>query len=329
MPILTRRKFVALSGAAGLTMTAPGCRQQNAEAGYPRRDIEFIVPYGPGGGFDTFARVVSPVMERYLPNHVNIVPLNVPTGGGGKALIDVYRGRPDGYTIGAVNIPGALILQERQNARLFDVYEFSWLGSIGPGDTYAIGVAADSPIRSVEDLQALSEEREVSFTCTGPEGTSYMATVIACHLLNIRGKYIIGYAGSADYIVAAMRGDSDAMIAVNSSLRHYLGDGGVRIIATFERNSTLPGVPDASDLGQPELSQMTIERMVAGPPDLPEDIRQTLTDALDNSVRDPEVVEWAASVGLPWEPNPPGEADRIFREQAAFFDKWKNVLTDA
>ena len=268
-------------------------------------------------------------MERYLPNPVDIIPLNVPTGGGGKALIDMQRERPDGYTIGVFPIPGALILQERQNGRRFNLYDFSWIGSIGPGDTYAMGVRTESPIQSVADMQELSKTREVSFTSTGLDGTSYMATVIACHLLGINAKQIIGYGGSADYIVGAIRGDADAVIAANSSLRRYQGEGGIRIIATFENESTLPGVPDAPALGQPELAQITIERMVAGPPGLPADIRTLLTDALDRAVRDPEVVSWAQSVGVPWAPNPPGQADRVFREQAAFFDKWKTVLTDS
>jgi tripartite-type tricarboxylate transporter receptor subunit TctC len=326
MSDITRRAVLASTGAAGISLALRN--KSHAAAAYPSRDIEFVVPYGPGGGFDTFARVVAPVMERYLPNRVNVVPLNVPTGGGGKALIDMQRERPDGYTIGVFPIPGALILQEKQGGR-FNLNEFSWLGSIGPGDTYALGVAANSDIYSVADLQALSRRRQVSFTATGPDGTSFMATVIAANLLNIDGKYITGYGGSADYIVGAIRGDADAVVAANSSLRQYTGGGGIRIIATFERESTLPGVPDAMALGQPELAQIIIERMVAGPPGLPADIRETLTNALDDAVRDPEVASWAESVDIPWTPNPRGEADRIFRELAAFFEKWKNVLTEA
>jgi tripartite-type tricarboxylate transporter receptor subunit TctC len=327
MTILTRRDVLISTGAAGLSLGLAG--PTRAASAYPDKNISFVVPYGPGGGFDTFARVISPVIERYLPNPVDIIPLNVPTGGGGKAMIDMQRERPDGYTIGVFPIPGALILQERQNARRFNLYDFSWIGSIGPGDTYAMGVRTESPIQSVADMQELSKTREVSFTSTGLDGTSYMATVIACHLLGINAKQIIGYGGSADYIVGAIRGDADAVIAANSSLRRYQGEGGIRIIATFENESTLPGVPDAPALGQPELAQITIERMVAGPPGLPSDIRTLLTDALDRAVRDPEVVSWAQSVGVPWAPNPPGQADRVFREQAAFFDKWKTVLTDS
>jgi tripartite-type tricarboxylate transporter receptor subunit TctC len=326
MTMFTRRELLMSGGAAGLSLAI--ALDARAAIAFPEKNISFIIPYGPGGGFDTFARAISPVMERYLPNPVNIIPMNVPTGGGGKALIDMQRTRPDGYTIGVFPIPGALILQEQQNARRFNLYDFSWLGSIGPGDTYAIGVRNDSPIRTVADMQELSKTREVSFTCTGPDGTSYMATVIACHLLGINSKYIVGYGGSNDYIVAVIRGDGDAAIAANSSLRRFQGEGGIRIIATFERESTLPGVPDAPALGQPELAQITIERMVGGPPGLPTDIRALLTNALDQAVRDPEVVAWAESVGVPWAPNPPGQADRIFREQAAFFDKWKTVLTE-
>lgn len=326
MTYITRRELLKSGGAAGLSLAMAG--QARAASAYPDKNITFVVPYGPGGGFDTFARAISPVMERYLPNPVNIIPMNVPTGGGGKALIDMQRTRPDGYTIGVFPIPGALILQEQQNGR-FNLHEFSWLGSIGPGDTYAIGVRDDSPIRTVVDMQELSKTREVSFTATGLDGTSYMATVIACHLLGINSKYIVGYGGSNDYIVAAIRGDGDAAIAANSSLRRYQGEGGIRIIATFERESTLPGVPDAMALGQPELAQITIERMVGGPPGLPEEIRTLLTGALDEAVRDPEIVSWAESIGVPWAPNPPGQADRIFREQAAFFEKWKTVLTES
>jgi len=326
MTIITRRELLKSSGAAGLAFAMAD--RARAASAYPERNITFVVPYGPGGGFDIFARAISPVMERYLPNPVNIIPMNVPTGGGGKALIDMQRARPDGYTIGVFPVPGALILQEQQNGR-FNLHEFSWLGSIGPGDTYAIGVRDDSPIRTVADMQELSRTREISFTATGLDGTSYMATVIACHLLGINSKYIVGYGGSNDYIVAAIRGDGDAAIAANSSLRRYQGEGGIRIIATFERESTLPGVPDATALGQPELAQITIERMVGGPPGLPAEIRTLLTSALDQAVRDPEVVAWAESIGVPWAPNPPGQADRIFREQAAFFEKWKTVLTES
>ena len=76
-------------------------------AGFPERDITFIIPNQVGGGFDAYVRAIAPVMEKYLPNKVNVVPLNVPAGGGAKGVNQLYRARPDGYTIGILNVPGA------------------------------------------------------------------------------------------------------------------------------------------------------------------------------------------------------------------------------
>jgi tripartite-type tricarboxylate transporter receptor subunit TctC len=319
--MLTRRDFIAASGAAAVTATSA-----RSAAAFPEKNITFIIPYGPGGGFDTFARVVAPVMERYLPRRVHVVPMNIATAGGGKAMAQLYRTRPDGYTMALFPIPGAFILQEQQNARAFDLNKFTWLGSLGPSDNYVLAVGANSPIRSVPELQALSKTREVKFTTTGPDGTSYLATVISTKLLGIRTRLITGYAGSNDYVVGAIRGDGDAAVVAISTARPFHDSKQMRIIASFEPKSSVPGVPDATALGKPELGQVTIDRMVAAPPGLPANIRGILTSALDRAVRDPQVVSWAKGQGIPWTPHPPGHADALFRTQAAFFQKWKTYL---
>jgi tripartite-type tricarboxylate transporter receptor subunit TctC len=325
MTDFTRRQFNLLAGAAGLTVLA-GCERDATGGAYPSEDITFIIPNGPGGNFDVFVRAVAPVMQKHLPRQVNIVPINVAAGGGGKGLADLYRARPDGYTIGIVNIPGAFMLQEQQAGRTFDLAEMTWLGNIAQGETYAIAVAPDSPIKTVADMQALSQQRPVKFTSTGPEGTSYSAIIISSEILGIRPQIITGYKGSNDYIVAAMRGDGDAALSTITTLRRFLAGGTVRVIATFEPQSSLPGVPDATTLGKPELSQIIVERMVAAPPGLPPEIKTVLQDALDKAVRDPEVMAWAKTAGHDWVPQSPADAEGVIRQQQAFFEKWKPQL---
>ena len=326
MPKLTRRKFVALTGAAGVTLVAPGCSEQSADAVYPQRDITFIIPNGPGGNFDSFVRVIAPAMQKYLPNDVNIIPLNVPAGGGGKGLADLYRSRPDGYTIGAVNIPGAFTLQEQMGANSFVLSEMTWLATIAGAETYAIVVAPDSPYRTVDDLRALSQQRPVKFASTGPEGTSYAAIKVASEILGLDSQIISGYRGSSDYIVATIRGDSDCAVATMSTLRSFLEAGTVHLAVSFEEESSVPGVPDATDIGLPELSQIRVERMVAAPPGLPDDIKQVLNAAINQAVRDPDVVAWAREAGHVWVPQSEGNGDAVMQEQAAFFERWKSVI---
>ena len=58
-----------------------------------------------------------PTRSKYLPNKVNVVPLNIPAGGGAKGVNQLYRARPDGYTIGILNIPGLFVLQALSKTR--------------------------------------------------------------------------------------------------------------------------------------------------------------------------------------------------------------------
>src|SRR5438270_8477550 len=103
-----------------------------------------LIPYAPGGGFDVYVRVIAPVMENYLPRKVNIVPTNVAGGGGSKGTVQLYRARPDGYSIGIFNIPGAFILQQQQGGAAYDLAKLAWIGAIGGSDHYAISVSASS-----------------------------------------------------------------------------------------------------------------------------------------------------------------------------------------
>src|ERR1700682_4341593 len=67
-------------------------------AGFPERDITFVIPNQVGGGFDAYVRAIAPAMEKYLPNKVNVVPLNVPAGGGGKGGNQLYSPPPARFT---------------------------------------------------------------------------------------------------------------------------------------------------------------------------------------------------------------------------------------
>jgi tripartite-type tricarboxylate transporter receptor subunit TctC len=325
MSQLTRREFTLLSAAAGLSSLMPSFAFA-AEANWPAKDITFVIPYAAGGGYDTLVRRISPVMQKYLPRRVNIVPLNMAASGGGRALTSLYRERPDGYTIGLFGVPGMFLLQQQQIGAGIDPNRFTWLGQLGPSEHYGIAVEAKSPLKSVADLRAAGARAPVTFASTGPDGTGYLTTIIATKVLGIESKIITGYRGSNDYMVAMLRGDSQAVIAPIPILRPYVQRGLARIVASFEPKSTVAGVPDATALGKPELSKVVIDRLVAAPPGLPVGIKTALQTALEKAVRDPEVVAWAKDVGTDWDIPPAGQAEQVLREQAALFQTWKQYL---
>jgi tripartite-type tricarboxylate transporter receptor subunit TctC len=294
-----------------------------AAAGFPERDITFIIPNQVGGGFDAYVRAIAPVMEKYLPNKVNVLPLNVPAGGGAKGVNQLYRARPDGYTIGIMNIPGLFILQERGGG--YDLNRFTWLAGLGK-DPYALAVPWNSPIKTVADLQALSKTRPVKFTTNGPEGTAYGVTLIATDLLGIRLQLITGYKGSSEYVAAAVRGDGDGVITNLPILARFEASKSLRMIATFTNDGTRPDIPDAKALGEPQLAELLVERMVAAPPNLPPAVKKILVEAIDKAVNDPAIVALSEKTGMGLSLQSPEEVVADVHSQASFFAKWKKYL---
>jgi tripartite-type tricarboxylate transporter receptor subunit TctC len=316
------RLRLAISIAA-LAIAACGAPGHGVAGGFPERDITFIVPNQVGGGFDAYVRAIAPAMEKYLPNKVNVVPLNVPAGGGAKGVSQLYRARPDGYTIGILNIPGLFILQARGGG--YDLNKFTWLAGLGR-DPYALAVPWNSPIKSVADLQALSATRPVKFTTTGPDGTAYGVTMIATELLGIKLQLITGYKGSSEYVAAAVRGDGDAVITNLPILARFEAGQSLRLLASFTTDGSRPDVPNATALGLPQLADISVERMVAGPPNLPADIKKILVEALDKAVNDPAVAALSEKTGMGLALQSPDEVAADVHAQANFFDKWRKYL---
>ena len=326
MPKFSRREMLKTAGAAAPALLAARYASA-APAVFPAKNIQFVIPYAPGGGFDVYVRFITPVMEKYLPRKVSIVPINVASGAGSRGVAQLYRARPDGYTIGILNVPGMFILQEQQGTRAYDLNKFTWVGAMGEGERYLISVSSKSPIKNFADLKALSAQRPVKLSVTGPEGTAYVATMIGTQLLGIRKQLITGYKGSADYVVAAIRGDSDAVIAAVPTTMRYVRGNQIRPIVSFETHSSIPGIPDATTLAQPELDRISVERLVAAPPGTPPDVQNILSAALAKALAEPVVVKWSKDNDLIMLPKTPTQAIAILNEQRAFFEKWKATLS--
>jgi tripartite-type tricarboxylate transporter receptor subunit TctC len=315
-----------LAGGTACLVSGRVAAAAAALAGFPAKNIQFIIPYAAGGGFDAYVRFVSPVMEGYLPTRASIVPINVTAGSGSRGITQLYRSKPDGYTIGIFDLPGMFIQQAVQGSSAYDLSRMAWIGCMGEGERYLVGTSANSALKSFADLQALSARRAVKFAVTGIEGTATAATIIGTEVLGIRRQLITGYRGSSDYIVATIRGDSDAVISATSTMMHFARAGQLRILASFEAHSSIAGIPDATSLGKPELDQITVERPVGAPPGTPAGIQNALSAALAHALADPKVIGWAKENDIVMRSKTPAEAAALVVRQRAFFDRWKKYL---
>ena len=119
---------------AAVALAASALLGPSAWAQYPQKNIEFLIPFAPGGGFDRTVRLVAPFMEKTLAKPVEVLPKNVRGAGGRRALGTLYRAKPDGYLISIMNSPGAAIPVLLGEKVEYDLARFAWVAKIGSED---------------------------------------------------------------------------------------------------------------------------------------------------------------------------------------------------
>src|SRR5882762_1090731 len=120
------------------------------------KTLNIIVGNAAGGGYDIYARLLARHMGRYIPGEPNIVVRNMP-GAGGMALSNhIYSQAPrDGLTIGMMGRSNPIEPLLGSTAAKYKSEDFVWIGtpSSYEDDAYCIVIRADSPIKSIADLQ--------------------------------------------------------------------------------------------------------------------------------------------------------------------------------
>lgn len=303
-----------------VTLALSGCGEP---ATYPAKDITIVIPFNSGGGFDTYVRALAPNLEKHLPGEIRVLPKNLPGAGGRRGASDVFRSRPDGYTIGIFNMPGVLIPRLQGMPTEYELSRVTWLATLGY-DPYVFAVKGDSSVTSIDDLRKLG--RTVTYGATGPGSTSYVATNIVNEALGIPYDIITGYKGSSGYLLGLIRGDFDAAMISFAAARTYLDSGDIRAIAVFGQQSDDPTIADAIDLGVPELVDLRVVRMMGAPPDLPDEIEVMLETAIMTALDDPDFAAWLESTGNEVHPANAADTAATVAAMTAFYDQFQHLL---
>jgi tripartite-type tricarboxylate transporter receptor subunit TctC len=281
---------------------------------FPNREIRWIIPYSPGGGFDTYSRAIANRMPQYLPNSVNILAENVTGAGGRRGANETYRADPNGYTIGIWNMPGMIAAQVVRETE-YDTTEVSWIGRIVQ-EPYALFAPADGPIQSVEDLENANEElgRPLRVAGTGPGSTGSLVSILALNAIDVDFEFVFGFAGTQEMAAATLRGETDlyhTSIGSSTAKSFTEGEDGQAIMyygGDDIRPDWLEGVPKAEDVGYESIQGILANhRMVGGPPGIPEERRSVLESAFLDTVQSDEFSEWAEGAGRPIGPVLNGE----------------------
>jgi tripartite-type tricarboxylate transporter receptor subunit TctC len=204
MPIsLTRRAFgVAAAAAASLALVpAPA----SAQADFSGETIEWIIPYGTGGGSDVWARFVAPYLSKYLPGNPTIVVKNVP-GGGSTTGTNQFaeRAEPDGLTIlgtsGSTQFP--YLLGDPRVRYEYKDWEIVLASPTG-------GVVYTKPefgVESAADMEKLKEE-ELVYASQGATSLD-LVPLLAFKVMGLNVRPVFGFEGRGPGRLAFERGET-------------------------------------------------------------------------------------------------------------------------
>src|SRR5258708_23896069 len=133
MSMSRHRVAISFTIAAVLAAASAACAQaqDSVEAFYKGRQINLIVGYGPGGGYDLTARLLARHIARYIPGSPSVAVQNMVGAGSLRAANYLYGAAPkDGATFGVFGSDIAMIGLIGGNAAVqFDARKFTWLGS--------------------------------------------------------------------------------------------------------------------------------------------------------------------------------------------------------
>lgn len=307
--------------SAASLVIALGPRFSTHPGGWPSGDLELIIPSGPGGGFDTYARVLARAMEARLD--VNVIPKNIPGGDGQRGATVAYNAEPDGQTFAVFNLPGVIEPEITGERVGYEIDNIDWIGAMAFGQ-YIMVVAADSPYDTVADLKRARET--ISFTAYGSSGIA--ANKVLCAEVELDCQIITGYPSNNEALLGIVRGDAVASVLPISTAIAFNRNGDLKgILLMTERD-----VPEFAhtqktvEAGFPELAELGLLRAFGLPPGVAPDIRGAFGDVFDEALTADSVASWAAATGAEFTPMNAEELRARIRAQKEILSRYKDVI---
>src|SRR2546422_6982527 len=336
------KRLVALSTL--LIMLALGGGSLHAQTFFDGKTIRFVVGFAPGGGFDTYARVISRHMGKHIPGTPTIVVENMTGAGSLISANHLYRvAKPDGLTIGHFN--GGLFLGQvlGQPGIEFEARKFELIGAAIKEDSVC-ALSKASGITSVEKWMA--SKTPVKLGGVAPGGSPDNNARVLKAALGLPIQLVSGYKGTAEIRLAVASGELAGACwsweSMRSTWRGALDTG--EVVAVLQTSARafpdLPGVPLALSLAKTEEARQLIKvgiqnpsafaRPFALPPGTPRDRVLVLRRAFQETLKDQAFLAEAEKAKLTLDPATAEELDKMVAEpfalDPALLAKLKDIL---
>ncbi|MDH7796725.1 MULTISPECIES: tripartite tricarboxylate transporter substrate-binding protein [unclassified Beijerinckia] len=208
---------------------------------YQGKTVRLVNGGAAGSGYDLYSRMLAPYLEKKLG--AKVIVDSRPGAGMMIAMNHVWIQPPDGLTIMLAPGEGAVLGKLIDDGALrFDLMKYGLLARVNTAPRVLI-VYPKSSYYKVDDL--LKQSKPLEIGANGKTDAASDTSAVMCHALKLNCKITIGYKSSADFALAAVRGEVDGTVLVEDSAARYSQGGQLRgvLVTARERSRLMPDVP--------------------------------------------------------------------------------------
>lgn len=300
-----------------------------AAAEYPDHPITMIVPYSAGGPSDVIARILADGMGKVLKQ--NVVIENVGGAGGTIGTGRAAAAKPDGYTILAASMGSHVSAPALFPDMKYDsTKDFVPIGLTANAPA-AVVARKDFPAKDFKEFVAYLKKNgpNVKQAHGGVGASSHMACLLFTSQLGVKPN-LVAYRGTGPAVNDLIGGHVDFLCEQVVSVQGPIKGGTIKAYAVSgdKRSPSLPNVPSAKEVGDPEY-QINIWSAIFAPKGTPKEAADKLSDALDKALDDPEVAKRLIELGG----TVPAKAQRgpapLAKLLKADIERWNPILKAA
>lgn len=297
----SRGKRLGVTGIAvtlSLMMTGCGLMGPDESANYPAADIEYVIPYNPGGGADPAGRQYSESLAEAFDININV--LNQPGADEAIGITRLSTANPDGYTLG-MGTSGGFLGQPIANP---DV-EYDGLEDFDPitqmtSTPYGLFVAEDSDYETLDDLLEAARENPGDVTISAPVrmGSPALAVYYLEDQADVEFTLVTTSGGSGEAALEVLGGRIDAMIGNASGQLGMVEAGEMRALGYSGTEDYSDHLPDAESFDDQGYNiPFVSDYMTMAPAGTPDEARESLLEASSDIVESDEWQQWAHNQG--------------------------------
>ena len=312
-------KFV-LVVAAIAAMAAPAAAQT-----WPDKPVRIVVPFGPGGPADVYARILGQELTEIFKQQ--FIVDNKPGAGAVIGSEIVAKANPDGYTLlmmSNTHTTNETLLSNKPYALMRDLVA---VAPVNSSDLVMV-VHPSVQAKTLQEFIALAKANpgKLAYASSGP-GTPYHMAGELFKAMSGTDILHVPHKGSGEARNDVMGGHVQMMFDAVTAMKGNIDAGQVRALATSgdKRSSVLPNVPTVSEAGVPGY-EATIWLGLMAPKGTPQPIIDRLNAEIAKIIAKPAIREaWAKQGAVPMTMSPQ-EFDAFLRRD---IEKWAKVIEQA